>query len=89
MYDFEAAYFVDMQTSSALYFCYHKIDIFFATLKTRYDMNSRRDSDISSATAHIEPLGISRILQEFISMRCYATQLRGIRFRCNLSKASP
>ena len=38
--------------------------------------------NISSATAHIEPSGISRILQEFISLRCSATQLRDIKFRC-------
>ena len=37
----DAPCLVDMQTPFARYFCFRKIDMFFALLKTRYDMNSR------------------------------------------------
>ena len=75
--------FVDMQSSIARYFCYHKIDMFFALLKTRYDIN------LVAVRQHIEFVSTYRVCKtyrksrkRFILMRCYATQLRGIRFRC-------
>jgi len=54
--------FVDMQSTIARYFCFHKIDMFFALLKTRYDINLvalatyRVHKHISSHLWHIENL---------------------------------
>ena len=66
--------FVDMQTSFARYFYFRKIDMFFVSLKTRYDINLvaiatyRVACNISSLLRHIENL--ARDLYRCIALQC-------------------
>ena len=55
MHIMDVLYFVDMQSSIARYFCYHKIDMFFVSLKTRYDIN------LVAARQHIECVSAVRL----------------------------
>ena len=70
----DVLYFVDMQSSIARYFCYHKIDMFFVSLKTRYDINLvaiatyQVACNISSLLRHIENL--ARDLYRCIALQC-------------------
>ena len=49
-----------MQTKVCLIYLLRKFDMFFASLKTRYDMNSRRASDISRI--HIDDFNFIEII---------------------------
>ena len=63
MHIMDVLYFVDMQSSIARYFCYHKIDMFFVSLKTRYDIN------LVAARQHIECVSTYRVCKTYRKSR--------------------
>ncbi len=77
----DAIIFVGMQTKSLLDILLRK-SICFPFGQTRYDMNSRCHKVTYLAIRHIECKAHIENSSEFISMHCYAMQLRYIRFRC-------
>ena len=59
-----------MQTPFARYFCFRKIDMFFALLKTRYDINLVAERQHIECKAHIESfMTYRKSCKEFISMK--------------------